>query len=90
MLPVLRADFAVIDTYFYLDEAPLPCPITAFAGARDEEVDQFEVVDWRAQTASTFDLQLFPGDHFFIAEFGARLREVVGLTVEASARTLAP
>ena len=32
MLPCLRADFTVFETYSYGDEAPLPCPITAFGG----------------------------------------------------------
>jgi surfactin synthase thioesterase subunit len=81
VLPVLRADFAVIDTYFYLEEPPLPCPITALAGSRDEEVDQFEVMDWRSQTADRFDAQVFPGDHFFITEFGSKVREIVGSAV---------
>lgn len=78
LLPMLRADFAVIDTYVYVNDAPLPCPITAFAGSKDEEVDQFDVTGWRAQTRSGFDLQVFPGDHFFLREFGQRLREVIG------------
>ena len=81
VLPVLRADFAVIDTYFYFDEPPLACPITAFAGARDQEVDQFEVMDWRAQTTDRFDAQVFAGDHFFITEFGSQVREIVGSAV---------
>ena len=83
VLPVLRGDFAVIDTYVCRDEPPLSCPITALAGTRDEEVDQFEVMDWRSQTADRFDFQVFPGDHFFITEFGSRLRELVGSALES-------
>ena len=31
-LPILRADFTLVETYAYADEAPLDCPITAFGG----------------------------------------------------------
>jgi medium-chain acyl-[acyl-carrier-protein] hydrolase len=87
VLPILRADFAVIDTYVYASEPPLPCPITAFAGTRDDEVDQFEVMDWRAQTRGAFDLQIFPGDHFFLKESGPRLREIVACAMAARVET---
>jgi len=67
-----------------------PTPNAGFrrqlAGTRDEEVDQFDVMDWRAQTNSAFDVQVFPGDHFFITEFGSRLREVVGSVVRTYSR----
>ena len=38
LLPMLRADFAVIETYVYVPEPPLNCPITAFSGWQDRKV----------------------------------------------------
>jgi medium-chain acyl-[acyl-carrier-protein] hydrolase len=32
VLPLVRADFAVYETYVYSPEAPLNCPISAFGG----------------------------------------------------------
>jgi len=36
LLPLLRADFAVIETYSYAEGPPLDCPLTAFGGLEDE------------------------------------------------------
>src|SRR5262245_34574163 len=35
LLPVLRADFAVCETYTYTEEPPLECPISVFGGLQD-------------------------------------------------------
>jgi medium-chain acyl-[acyl-carrier-protein] hydrolase len=66
MLPVLRADFAVLETYKYIKEISLNCPIAVFGGLQDSEVSQKELEAWRDQTSSQFSLQMFQGDHFFI------------------------
>jgi medium-chain acyl-[acyl-carrier-protein] hydrolase len=65
-LPVLRADFAVYETYVYSTELPLNCPISTFGGLRDRTVSQSDLEAWREQTRSSFSLQMFPGDHFFL------------------------
>ena len=66
ILPILRADFAVCETYAYEPEAPLDCPISAYGGLQDREVLTEELDAWRTQTARTFTARMFPGDHFFI------------------------
>jgi len=66
MLPTLRADFSVCDTYEYTEEAPLACPITAFGGLQDSDISRRKVEAWREQTSATFTLRMFPGNHFFI------------------------
>lgn len=66
MIPVLRADFAVCQTYDYVQEPPLDCPITAFGGLKDDEVTREQLEPWRKQTAASFSLRMLPGDHFFI------------------------
>jgi medium-chain acyl-[acyl-carrier-protein] hydrolase len=66
MLPVLRADFTIVETYTYTDEEPLACPISAFSGLQDIEVSHEHLTAWRDQTYSSFTLRMFPGDHFFI------------------------
>jgi medium-chain acyl-[acyl-carrier-protein] hydrolase len=65
-LPVLRADFAVYETYVYATEPPLNHPISAFGGLRDRTVSQSDLEAWREQTSGSFSLQMFPGDHFFL------------------------
>ncbi len=66
LLPTLRADFAVIETYTYAAEPPLNCPITVFGGLQDDEVGLDDLQGWRRHTNASFSLQLLPGDHFFL------------------------
>ena len=66
MLPLLRADFAVYETYGYSTEPPLNCPISAFGGLQDHRVSRGDLDAWRDQTSVSFSLRMFPGDHFFL------------------------
>ncbi|MEH2439517.1 thioesterase II family protein [Nostoc sp.] len=65
-LPVLRADFAVIETYIYTQKQPLECPITVFGGLEDQEVSHEALQAWREQTIAAFSLHQFNSGHFFI------------------------
>ena len=66
MLPILRADFAVYETYAYSTELPLPCSITGFGGLHDHRVSRGDLEAWCDQTSASFSLRMFPGDHFFL------------------------
>ncbi|RCJ38754.1 gramicidin dehydrogenase [Nostoc minutum NIES-26] len=66
LIPTLRADFAVHETYIYTPQAPLDCPIAAFGGLEDSEVSYDEIQGWQEQTNAAFSLQMFDGDHFFL------------------------
>jgi surfactin synthase thioesterase subunit len=66
MLPVLRADFEVNETYEYFPEPPLSCPIAALGGLQDKEVTRSDLEGWQKQTKRSFVLRMFPGDHFFL------------------------
>jgi medium-chain acyl-[acyl-carrier-protein] hydrolase len=68
MLPILRADFALYETYLYSTEPPLNCPISAFGGLQDRRVNESDLEAWRSQTSASFSLRMFPGDHFFLKE----------------------
>lgn len=66
MLPTLRADCIVTETYTYTDRPPLNCPISAFGGLQDHMVSRDDLEAWRLQTTASFSLRMFPGDHFFL------------------------
>jgi surfactin synthase thioesterase subunit len=66
MLPVLRADFALRETYMYSTEPPLNCFISSFGGLQDQRVSRSDLEAWRDQTSGAFTLRMFPGDHFFL------------------------
>ena len=66
LLPGLRADVSVCDTYAYAEGDPLDCSISAYGGEQDRSVSREELEGWRRQTRGDFALTLFPGDHFFL------------------------
>ena len=66
MLPILRADFAVYETFVYSAEPSLDCCITSFGGLQDHRVSRGDLEAWRDQTSAAFSLRMFPGDHFFL------------------------
>lgn len=65
-LPILRADFKLLETYFYRQDQPLNCPITVLGGYDDTKVSETELEQWQIQTNQEFALHLFSGGHFFI------------------------
>ncbi|RUS95439.1 thioesterase [Trichormus variabilis SAG 1403-4b] len=65
-LPILRADFTVLDTYIYTNQPPLDCPISVFGGLQDKEFTDYQLEAWREQTTASFALQMLEGNHFFI------------------------
>jgi len=67
-LPVLRADFAVCETYKYEHRQPLGCSITALGGTEDAEVSREELSAWYIHTRGSFSLHMFPGSHFFMQD----------------------
>jgi medium-chain acyl-[acyl-carrier-protein] hydrolase len=66
VLPLLRADVAVYESYVYSTEPPLNCPISGFGGLEDREISRSDLEAWRGQTTASFSLRMFPGDHFFL------------------------
>lgn len=78
LLPTLRADFAVSETYVYTPEPPLDCPITAFGGLQDYEVSRKRLEAWRTQTNAGFSLRMFAGDHFFLHKAEPLLKVLTG------------
>lgn len=65
-VPILRADFALVETYRYRQEPPLGCPLTAFAGTSDRTAAPAALDRWREHTAAAFTLRVVEGEHFFL------------------------
>ena len=68
LVPVIRADFKVCETYRYRDAAPLPVDIIAFAGDRDRDASPERMVGWHEQTSERFTLHRISGNHFFVVD----------------------
>jgi medium-chain acyl-[acyl-carrier-protein] hydrolase len=87
LLPAVRADFTVAETYAYGEEPPLDCPITAFGGRDDPRVGDTQLDAWRQQTRRDFRRYMFPGGHFFIHSAEAPLLDVLALQLSDTQST---
>jgi len=68
MLPALRADFALAESYRHEPGARLAVPLVAMGGAADPWVGAEALGDWAAHTGAGFRLRLFRGGHFYLVE----------------------
>lgn len=66
LLPTLRADFELCDTYDFRPEPPLPMPVSVFGGRSDVRVGLPDLEEWRAHAGAGFELRMFAGSHFFL------------------------
>ncbi len=81
-LPILKADFSILSSYNYTKQAPLPCPITAFAGSADPKICTEDIDAWKDHTTGRFDRHFFPGGHFFINESQSEMLEHINQCVD--------
>lgn len=66
ILRVTRNDYKAIETYQYPPGPPLTCPITVLVGDSDPQVTTEEAAAWAGYSTAEFDLQIFPGGHFYL------------------------
>jgi len=66
MLPAIRADFELCETYEFRSERPLECSMTIYGGMDDTGVDTGRLEAWEEMTHGASELRLFPGGHFYI------------------------
>jgi surfactin synthase thioesterase subunit len=77
MLPVIRADMALCDSYVYEPGPPLECPITVFGGLEDHLRSRACLESWQEYTRGPFMLRMLPGGHFFINSWAVPVFEVI-------------
>ena len=66
VLPTLRSDLQLIETYVAAQPSSLNCPVVAFGGLRDFEIGRHELEAWRPISNGDFRFHMIEGDHFFI------------------------
>ncbi len=77
VLPTLRADMAVLETYVYEAREPLSCTLIACAARRDTRVAPWQVEAWRQQAAGPFEYHLFEGGHFYLNDVLPQLGQLI-------------
>lgn len=66
ILPIIRSDFELFETFQYTHGPPLPCNVTVLGGEQDNEVKIEELFGWKDLfTDGMFSVRLFQGDHFY-------------------------
>ena len=64
--PVIRADFAVYESYSYQAGQPLHCPLSVFSGFDDPRTSREGLQAWREHSEGPVAVRYFPGDHSFV------------------------
>ena len=86
VLPVLRNDYRLSETYVPTHVTPLHCPITAFVGSQDGEVAPEHAAGWSAFSAEGFELHVMSGGHFYLVrQWADLLRRIVERLTSARA-----
>lgn len=89
VLPVMRADMTIYETYVNRPEAPLNCRIAVFAARDDKTLTHDDLEAWQAQTVQPITIKWFPeGGHFFINSHTNEL--VAGLLATLSSIGIVP
>ena len=79
LIPLLRSDFKLVETYRELDGPKLACPVVALGGREDKQVPPESIEAWRRTTLGPFTRYMLPGHHFFVSS--AR-EQLLGLIAE--------
>jgi surfactin synthase thioesterase subunit len=81
LVPVLRADFKIADTY-RAKAVKMPFPILVLNGRDDDGITPDQISAWQDLTGSDYASIELPGDHFFIIEYGDRVVPIVSSVLE--------
>lgn len=66
LLPILKADFKLVESYAGKYQAPLPSRLVILGGEEDTFVARDDLLAWRDLFVKTESVRLFEGGHFFI------------------------
>ncbi len=78
LLPTIRDDFELGETYRPARAARLGCPVTALGGAADETVSRQDLAAWQDVTTGPFELAVVPGGHFAASRAESGVTALVG------------
>ncbi len=68
ILPPIRSDFQMLQTWRYREEPPLPVSIVAMGGTDDASVPAEMLIAWDIHSTKPVEVQLFAGGHFYVDE----------------------
>lgn len=77
LLPLLRADFKLVETYRHRSEAPLDVPIFVYAGRDDRDTPQEALEGWAHCTNRPVSITVFDGGHFYVRDHAKALMDQI-------------
>ena len=85
-VPVLRADFRLVETYRHKESAPLPWRLTAIAGTEERWTDA-ELEGWNRHTSGGCRIVRLPGGHFYWQHDAGSLHGILTDVLQQADRT---
>ncbi|GAA2100864.1 alpha/beta fold hydrolase [Streptomyces albiaxialis] len=86
VLPAIRSDYRAAETYRYQPGPPLSCPVYAMVGDSDPKASVDEVRSWGDHTKERFELQTYPGGHFYLNAQAPRVIDAISRAVMSASR----
>nr|WP_297621525.1 alpha/beta fold hydrolase [Nocardia sp.] len=81
ILPVLRADVLMHESYIADHDTVIDVPITTLRGTDDALVSEADMLGWRKATSSNFSIETVAGGHMYLAD---HLEETLELIAETA------
>ncbi|WP_405136851.1 thioesterase II family protein [Nocardia sp. NBC_01388] len=81
ILPILRADVLMHESYIAGSDTVIDVPITALRGTGDALVSEADMLGWRNATTSNFSIETVQGGHMYLAD---RLEETLEFIAETT------
>lgn len=85
VLPYVRNDFALIESYEHRDGTRLTVPITAIVGDADPHVTEAQAKGWGTVTDGRFTLTALRGGHFYLTDQQPAVIKEIHRTLEVPA-----
>jgi acyl transferase domain-containing protein/surfactin synthase thioesterase subunit len=82
MLPVIRAEFQMANSYKFVRETPWDVPITCFAAKGDPYVSRKHALGWGRFTNSRLQVHIRDGAHFAVVDDMAFIHGVINQELE--------
>lgn len=82
MLPSLRTDFKLCETYQFTHEPALDIPIIVLGGKADADVSIESLLAWKEHTQSKCPVSLFEGGHFYINDCWDQLGQILNASFD--------
>lgn len=83
LVPTMRADFGLLETFDYRAGPLLACDIAAFYGTSDHAAPCADMKGWGRHTSGGFTLSGFEGGHFFLKSAEDALLASIAATLES-------